>query len=148
MTHKPTERPEPLPLQARGQQTGADPENLERLQLAAGGVELTPAEARTLEWIAGWEDNTVINLCSIVYKARAAERARALSRDKLTRKDLLEAWGFLDVLSGFYRAKATAAAERKDTTGDKLTANYIRRVSEITALQRKITAETDGREEG
>lgn len=129
-------------------QAGTDRGNLERLQLAISGAELTQAEARTLEWLSSWEDSTVINVCTIVYKAKAAERARALSRDKLTRKDLLEIWGLLEVLTGYYRAKAAAAAERRDTTGDKLTADYNRRIAEITALQTKITAETDGRGEG
>lgn len=129
-------------------QAGTDRGNLERLQLAISGAELTQAEARTLEWLSSWEDSTVINVCTIVYKAKAAERARALSRDALTRKDLLEIWGLLEVLTGYYRAKAAAAAERRDTTGDKLTADYNRRIAEITALQTKITAETDGRGEG
>lgn len=129
-------------------QAGTDRENLERLQLAISGAELTGPEADTLEQLSRMGNSAVINVCTIVYKAKAAERARALSRDKLTRKDLLEIWGLLEVLTGYYRAKAAAAAERRDTTGDKLTADYNRRIAEITALQTKITAETDGRGEG
>lgn len=129
-------------------QAGTDRENLERLQLAISGAELTGPEADTLEQLSRMGNSAVINVCTIVYKAKAAARARALSRDKLTRKDLLEIWGLLEVLTGYYRAKAAAAAERRDTTGDKLTADYNRRIAEITALQTKITAETDGRGEG
>lgn len=116
-------------------------ENMEHLRLATGGAELTDAESRTLEWIAGWEDSTVKNVCTILYKARNAEQARALERDSLTRKDLLTIWGYLDVLTGYYNAKAHAAATRGDDTGDKLTADYTRRVEEIRSMQRKINRE-------
>lgn len=116
-------------------------DNMGHLQLATGGVELTDAERKSLEWLSGWEDSTVKNVCTIIYKARNAERARALERDSLTRQDLLTIWGYLDVLTGFYNARATAAATRKDDTGDKLTADYTRRVAEIRAMQRKIDRE-------
>ena len=41
-----------------------------------GEVELTAAERRTLVWLAGWEESTVINVISAVRKAMAAEAKR------------------------------------------------------------------------
>ena len=116
-------------------------QNLEHLRLATGGAELTDAEGRTLERIAAGEDSAVKDVCTIIYKARNIERARALERDKLTQQDLLTVWGYLEVLTGFYEAKAKAAAARGDDTGDKLTADYTRRVAEIRAIQEKIDRE-------
>lgn len=43
-------------------------DNLKRLQAAISAVELTEAEEKTLAWLAGWEDNTINNLCSIFKK--------------------------------------------------------------------------------
>ena len=41
-----------------------------------GEVELTAAERRTLVWLAGWEESTVVNVISAVRKAIAAEAKR------------------------------------------------------------------------
>lgn len=41
-----------------------------------GEVELTAAERRTLVWLAGWEESTVVNVISAVRKAMAAEAKR------------------------------------------------------------------------
>ena len=116
-------------------------ENMEHLRLAIGGADLTGAEISTLESIAAGGDSSMKDVCAIIRKARGAERARALERDTLTRQDLLTIWGYLDVLTGYYSAKAAAAATRGDTTGDELTGNYTRRVEEIRAMQRKINRE-------
>ena len=45
-------------------------ENLERLRTAMGPVELTEAEARTLAWLAGWDELTTENVCRIFRKVR------------------------------------------------------------------------------
>lgn len=42
-------------------------------------VELTKGEMRTLIWLAGWEESTVINVVSAIRKA-IAEEARRLSQ--------------------------------------------------------------------
>ena len=41
-----------------------------------GEVELTAAERRTLVWLAGWEESTVVNVISAVRKAMVAEAKR------------------------------------------------------------------------
>lgn len=41
-----------------------------------GDVGLTAAERRTLIWLAGWEESTVVNVISAVRKAMAAEAKR------------------------------------------------------------------------
>ena len=41
-----------------------------------GEVELTAAERRTLVWLAGWEESTVVNVISAIRKAIAAEVKR------------------------------------------------------------------------
>ena len=41
-----------------------------------GEVELTAAERRTLVWLAGWKESTVVNVISAVRKAMAAEAKR------------------------------------------------------------------------
>ena len=38
-----------------------------------GGVDLTKREMRTLVWLAGWEESTVVNVVSAIRKAIAAE---------------------------------------------------------------------------
>ena len=53
-----------------------EPRFLEQLVDAIGGAELTDSEARTLEWLAGWEQRTADNMASIIRKAREAERNR------------------------------------------------------------------------
>ena len=37
---------------------------------------MTAAERRTLVWLAGWEESTVVNVISAVRKAMAAEAKR------------------------------------------------------------------------
>ena len=41
---------------------------------ALDGVEVTAAERRTLEWLAGWEDETVTNMAAMITKARLISR--------------------------------------------------------------------------
>ena len=41
-----------------------------------GGVGLTKREMRTLVWLAGWEESTVVNVVSAIRKAIAAEAGR------------------------------------------------------------------------
>lgn len=41
-----------------------------------GGVDLTKREMRTLVWLAGWEEGTVVNVVSAIRKAIAAEARR------------------------------------------------------------------------
>jgi len=43
------------------------------LQVVAS-IDLTPEEQRFLHWIAGWDKNTVDNLCSIIKKCRKEEK--------------------------------------------------------------------------
>lgn len=57
--------------------------------------------------------------------------------DDLTRHDLLTIWGYLDVLTGSYHARALAAAERRE---DKLSADYTRKIGELEELKRKVNA--------
>ena len=40
------------------------------------GVDLTKREMRTLVWLAGWEEGTVVNVVSAIRKAIAAEAGR------------------------------------------------------------------------
>ena len=40
------------------------------------GVDLTKREMRTLVWLAGWEESTVVNVVSAIRKAIAAEAKR------------------------------------------------------------------------
>ena len=39
-------------------------------------VDLTKREMRTLVWLAGWEESTVVNVVSAIRKAIAAEAGR------------------------------------------------------------------------
>ena len=41
-----------------------------------GEVDLTKREMRTLVWLAGWEEGTVVNVVSAIRKAIAAEAGR------------------------------------------------------------------------
>lgn len=41
---------------------------------ALDGVQVTAAERRTLEWLAGWEDETVTNMAAMITKARLISR--------------------------------------------------------------------------
>ena len=41
-----------------------------------GDVDLTKREMRTLVWLAGWEESTVVNIVSAIRKAIAAEAKR------------------------------------------------------------------------
>lgn len=109
---------------------------LERLQAATHGIDLTAGEERTLKWIAGWEASTVDNVAHIIEKAKGTERA-----GELTRKDLLQLWGYLQSLKDIYEGKARDAAQRGDAIGDKLTADYMKMGAEITTMQQKLNRE-------
>jgi hypothetical protein len=41
------------------------------LEAALAGLELGPQDSRTLEWLAGWETQTVAVICSWINRARA-----------------------------------------------------------------------------
>jgi len=45
-------------------------QQLRQLQDAIGNIELTPAERRSIEWLAGWESETVENICRIIAKIK------------------------------------------------------------------------------
>ena len=45
-------------------------------EIFGGGVDLTKREMRTLVWLAGWEESTVVNVVSAIRKAIAAEAKR------------------------------------------------------------------------
>ena len=61
-----------------------------------GEVELTAAERRTLVWLAGWEESTVVNVISAVRKAMAAEAKRqGLTPVRRTEKPSAERKGSL-----------------------------------------------------
>lgn len=47
---------------------------IEKMNVALGDVELTKAEARTLIWLAGWEECTIDHLVSVIEKV-ARKRA-------------------------------------------------------------------------
>ncbi len=111
---------------------------LERLQAATVGIDLTAGEERTLKWLSGWEASTVDNVAHIIEKARGTERAW-----ELTRKDLLQLWGYLQCLKDIYEGKARDAAQRGGTIGDKLTADYMKKGAEITTMQQKINKEAE-----
>lgn len=78
-------------------------------------------------------------------KKLQADAAEALTGG-LTQRDLLTIWGYLDTMRATYQDKAKAAAAREDATGDKLTADYTRRVGELESLQKKVDAEASARE--
>ena len=109
---------------------------LERLKAATADIDLTTGEERTLKWLSGWEPSTVDNVAHIIEKARGTGRA-----GELTRKDLLQIWGYLQCLKDIYEGKAKDAAQRGDTIGDKLTADYMRMGVEISTMQQKVTRE-------
>lgn len=47
--------------------------NLEALKNTIGNVDLTDSEKGTLEWLSGFEKETVKNICSMIQKARKAK---------------------------------------------------------------------------
>lgn len=110
--------------------------SLERLQAATASINLTSGEQKTLKWISGWEASTVDNVAHIIEKAKGTDRTV-----ELTRKDYLKLWGYLQCLKDVYEGKSRDAAQRGDTIGDKLTADYMKMCVEITAMQRKINRE-------
>lgn len=110
--------------------------SLGRLQAAAAGIDLTSGEQKTLKWISGWETSTVDNVIHIIEKAKGTDRTV-----KLTRKDFLQLWGYLQCLKDIYEGKSRDAAQREDTVGDKLTADYMKMCVEITTMQQKINRE-------
>lgn len=44
--------------------------NLEKLKNVIGDVDLTKSEIKTLEWLSGWEKETIRDIVSIIEKAR------------------------------------------------------------------------------
>ena len=44
--------------------------HIDQINAVLIGVPLSPAEERTLIWLAGWEDSTVNNICSIFEKLK------------------------------------------------------------------------------
>lgn len=47
----------------------AEGRQIQKIKDVLAGVELTKSEERTLIWLAGWEENTVNNLLSVIEKA-------------------------------------------------------------------------------
>ena len=47
--------------------------NLEKLKNVIGDVDLTDSEKKTLEWLSGWEKETIEDLVSIIQKARETQ---------------------------------------------------------------------------
>ena len=47
----------------------AEGRQIKKMNKVLAGVKLTKAEEKTLIWIAGWEENTVDNLLSVIEKA-------------------------------------------------------------------------------
>lgn len=47
--------------------------NLEKLTNVIGDVDLTDSERKTLEWLSGWETETIRDLVSIIQKARTTK---------------------------------------------------------------------------
>lgn len=47
--------------------------NLEKLKNVIGDVDLTESERKTLEWLSGWESETIRDLVSIIQKARTTK---------------------------------------------------------------------------
>jgi len=115
-------------------------EYLKLLERAAQDVDLTGGEARTLQWLAGWEQNTVANIASVIRKSREAERSRAAG---LTKKELLTVWGYLQSLKDIYENKARETATRSDATRAKLAGDWMKMAGEITALQHRINEEAE-----
>jgi DNA-binding CsgD family transcriptional regulator len=67
---------------------GADPmdykeKNMDLLLNALGNIDLTDAEKRSLEWLAGWEAETIQNICSAIEKTknRGAGRKKKVDAD-------------------------------------------------------------------
>lgn len=44
--------------------------NLEKLKNVIGDADLTKSEIKTLEWLSGWEKETIRDIVSIIQKAR------------------------------------------------------------------------------
>ncbi len=117
-----------------------DPSYLKQLERATQDVELTTGEARTLQWLAGWESHTVTNVANIIQKAQKTERSRTSG---LTKKDLLTVWGLLQSLKDIYENKAREAAARPDALGERLAGDYMKMAAEIMPLQAKIDKEAE-----
>lgn len=113
-----------------------DKTSLERLQAVTADLDLTAGEQRTLKWIAGWETVTVDNVAHIIEKARGTEKA-----GELTGQDLLQIWGYLQTLKDVFEKKARDTAQRGDTIGDKLTADYMKEITAINTMQKKLSKE-------
>ncbi len=124
--------------------TNYDPAYLKQLERAAQDVKLTADEARTLQWLAGWDSHTVNNVANIIQKARETERIRTPG---LTKKDLLTVWGFLHCLKDIYENKARDLAGRSDSLEAYLVYDYMKKAAEITSLQAKIDNEEEQFEE-
>ena len=47
--------------------------NIDKLNNVLGDIELTPSEERILIWLAGWEQDTVDNIISVIKKVAWSE---------------------------------------------------------------------------
>lgn len=66
--------------------------------------------------------------------------------ERMTRKDFLETWGFLQTLKDELEAKAKAAASGGAELGPQVAGDYLKMCAEISAMQEKISREAEARE--
>lgn len=50
--------------------------NLKILLETIGNIELTPSERRSIEWLAGWESETINNICQVINKTKKAVKGK------------------------------------------------------------------------
>lgn len=44
---------------------------LQMLKATLGDIKLDPKELKTLEWMSGWEEASIINICTLIAKSKA-----------------------------------------------------------------------------
>ena len=59
-------------------------QNMQKLRTLFRGVRITDEERRTLEWLSGWEQSTVDNLCSVIEKKLRAGRSAEAEPDEIS----------------------------------------------------------------
>lgn len=66
--------------------------------------------------------------------------------ERMTRRDFLQTWGFLQTLKDELEAKARAAASGGAELGPQVAGDYLKMCAEISAMQEKIDREAAARE--
>jgi hypothetical protein len=56
-------------------------DNLKKIMMAMGNVEITEEEKKTLEWLSKWDPPTVNNICSIMEKMKSRGAGRKKTVD-------------------------------------------------------------------